>query len=115
MKKDKKLILVVRQGFYITKEDYLAIISDIHKWFNKEDIIVYNKPKKIMRNKGILIRMGKGIGKYKTEVIKLNTNMNLLTLYFTEADFYYVTNLLLKNIIRRHRYFSLGLIIMNNL
>lgn len=114
MNKEKKLIMRVRRSFYITKEEYISFISNIYKWFKKEDILLYNKPFKIIRSKGILIRMGKGIGKYRTKIIKFNKNMNIVTLYFNQSDFDYVAYVLLKYFLKRYKFYGLDIIIMNN-
>lgn len=112
--KDKKLIMTVRRGFYITKEEYLSFVSDLYKYFKREDILLYNKPLKIIRNKGILIRMGKGIGKYRTKIIKFNKYMNIVTLYFNPSDFNYIAHVLVKYFLKRYKFYGLDILILNN-
>lgn len=112
--KDKKLIMTVRRGFYITKEEYLSFISDIYKFFKREDVLLYNKPLKVIRSKGILIRMGKGVGKYRSHIIKFNKNMNIVTLSFNHNDFNYVAHVLVKYFVKRYKFYGLDIIIMNH-
>lgn len=78
--KNKILVITVKYKTSITSEIYNNIIQDIYKIFPsaKDNIIIFNKPFKILTKKGLLVRQGKGKGKFSTKIKNINKNNNLI-------------------------------------
>ena len=80
------LILRLNRNKILSAELYKALMNDITVWAPLGSLTFYNQPLHVFRQKGILVRQGKGNGKERTKAVAFNTNMPLAKVFDVEEE-----------------------------
>lgn len=114
--RQKKEIICIKakKNYRITEEQIKSIKMDLltpkgltegklNKFFKIQILI---KPNKILTNKGILVRMGKGKGKTKTNVFYLTTGISCIILYSLKEYNKNLVSKILNKFCKKYTFFS---------